>query len=53
MANREAVIQVAISNLNAGIFPSQRAAAKAYNIPIATLSRRVRGSQNWQNSHVY
>ncbi|KAF1978106.1 hypothetical protein BU23DRAFT_450977, partial [Bimuria novae-zelandiae CBS 107.79] len=30
-----------------------RAAAKAYNIPIATLSRRVRGSQNWQNSHVY
>ncbi|KAF1978682.1 hypothetical protein BU23DRAFT_550084 [Bimuria novae-zelandiae CBS 107.79] len=53
MANREAAIQAAISDLNAGIFPSQRAAIKAYNILIATLSRRERGSQNWQNSHVY
>ena len=53
MANREAAFQAAISDLNAGVFPSQRAAAKAYNIPLATLSRRVRGSQNWQNSHIH
>ena len=53
MDNREAAFQAAISDLNAGVFSSQRAAAKAYNIPRATLSARIRGSQNSQNSHVY
>ncbi|KAL5371218.1 hypothetical protein DPSP01_014414, partial [Paraphaeosphaeria sporulosa] len=53
MANREAAFQAAISDLNVGVFRSQRAAEKAYNTPLATLSRRVRGSQNWQNSHIH
>ncbi|EFQ94906.1 hypothetical protein PTT_07266 [Pyrenophora teres f. teres 0-1] len=53
MDAREAAIQAAIKNLNSGVFPSQRAAAKAYAIPRATLSARMRGQQTSQTSHVY
>ena len=53
MANREATIQAAISDLNAGVYPSQRAAAKAYNIPRSTLAARLRGTQTRQFSHKY
>ncbi|RMZ67342.1 transposase [Pyrenophora seminiperda CCB06] len=53
MATREESIQAAIRDLNAGVFPSQRAAAKAYNLPQATFSARLRGARNSQASHVY
>jgi hypothetical protein len=53
MDTREESIQAAIRDLNSGVFHSQRAAAKAYNIPQATFSKRVRGTQNSQTSHVY
>ena len=53
MDNREAAIQAAISDINTGVFSSQRAAANAYQIPRATLSARMRGRQASQNNHVY
>ena len=53
MGDREAAIQAAISDINAGVFLSQRAAAKAYNIPQSTISTRIRGRQSNQASHVY
>ena len=53
MDTREESIQAAIRDLNAGVFQSQRAAAKAYNLPQATFSARVRGARNSQTSHVY
>jgi len=53
MGDREAAIQAAISDIDAGVFLSQRAAAKAYNIPQSTISTRIRGRQSNQASHVY
>ena len=53
MDNHEESIQAAIRDLNTGVFSSQRAAAKAYKIPQATLSARIRGTQSSQTSHVY
>ena len=53
MDTREESIQAAIRDFNAGVFTSQRSAAKAYNIPQATFSARIRGIQNSQTSHVY
>ncbi|RII10284.1 hypothetical protein CUC08_Gglean006274 [Alternaria sp. MG1] len=53
MGDREAAIRAAISDIDAGVFLSQRAAAKAYNIPQSTISTRIRGRQSNQASHVY
>jgi hypothetical protein len=53
MNTREESIQAAIRDLNAGIFSSQRAAARAYNIPQSTISTRLHGKQNNRDSHVY
>jgi hypothetical protein len=44
MANREANIQLAIADLQSRVYPSIRAAAKAYNIPQTTLTARVNGT---------
>lgn len=51
MDARELSIQSAIRDFNAGIYPSQRAAAKAYNIPAPTLSARIRGATDSRTSH--
>ena len=51
MDAREFAIQSAISDFNAGVYSSQRAAAKAYGIPQSTLSTRVNGVQNRRVSH--
>jgi len=53
MDPREAAIQAAISDVVSGVFTSQRAAAKAYNIPRSTLAARLRGTQTRQFSHEY
>ncbi|OWY56620.1 CENP-B protein [Alternaria alternata] len=53
MDPREAAIQAAISNVVSGVFTSQRAAAKAYNIPRSTLAARLRGTRTRQFSHEY
>ncbi|KAF2688263.1 hypothetical protein K458DRAFT_295462 [Lentithecium fluviatile CBS 122367] len=44
MDTRELAIQRAISNFNTGVYSSQRAAAKAYGIPLSTLHGRLRGA---------
>ena len=53
MDTREAAIQAAIRDIDAGVFLSQRAAAKAYSIPQSTISTRIHGRQSNQASHVY
>ena len=51
MNAREVAIQSAIRDFNAGIYTSQRAAAKAYGIPPPTLSSRIRGATDSRTSH--
>ena len=51
MDAREQAIQLAISDLNSGVYSSQRAAAKAYGIPLSTLHGRLRGATNSRRSH--
>ena len=51
MAARELAIQSAIADLNAGIYPSQRAAAAAYSLPQSTLSTRLSGSASRRSAH--
>jgi hypothetical protein len=51
MDAREAALQSAISDLNTGVYSSQRAAAKAYGIPRSTLSTRLNGVTNRRISH--
>lgn len=51
MDAREVAIQSAINDFNAGLYPSQRAAAKAYNVPPPTLSARIRGTTDRAASH--
>jgi transposase len=45
MDPRELAIQSAICDLNAGVFTSQRKAAKAYGVPRSTLQERINGRQ--------
>ena len=51
MDPREHAIQLAISDLGAGIYSSQRAAAKAYGIPRSTLQERLKGRTSSALSH--
>jgi hypothetical protein len=51
MDPREQAIQLAISDYDAGIYPSKRAAAKAYNVPESTLRNRLNGAINSATSH--
>ncbi|OCK82610.1 hypothetical protein K432DRAFT_471454 [Lepidopterella palustris CBS 459.81] len=44
MPNREDSIQLAIADLESGIFTSQRQAAAKYKIPRSTLASRLAGS---------
>ena len=53
MNARETVINSAINDLSAGIFLSQRAAAKEYKIPESTLRGRMKGRTNSQLSHQF
>jgi len=50
---REAGISAAINDYHAGIYRSQRAAAKAYGIPPSTLRDRINGATNSAISHQY
>ena len=43
MTDREFKIQQAIANYNASVFPSKRAAAKAYSVLRSTMSDRENG----------
>lgn len=45
MDARELAIQSAISDLNAGVYPSQRKAAQAWGVPRSTLQERINGRQ--------
>ncbi|XPS75829.1 hypothetical protein M3J07_007895 [Ascochyta lentis] len=45
MDAREAAIQLAIHDLNSGVFTSQRKAAKAYGVPRSSLQERLKGRQ--------
>jgi hypothetical protein len=51
MDPREHAIEAAISDYSAGLYPSKRAAAKAYNLPESTLRSRLNGSTNSVASH--
>jgi hypothetical protein len=53
MAYTEADIQTAIACYNAGIFKSQRAAAKAYGIPRTTFCERLQGATDARSSHAH
>ena len=53
MNARETAINSAINDLSAGIFLSQRAAAKEYKIPESTLRGRIKGRTNSQLSHQF
>lgn len=48
---REAAIELAIKDYLAGLYSSQRAAAKAYGIPPSTLRGRINGATNSAISH--
>ena len=51
MDARELAIQSAISDLNADLYSSQRAAVKAYGVPQSTLSTRLHGATTSATSH--
>jgi len=51
MDSRETAIELAIQDLNAGVFASQRAAAKAYGIPRTTLQDRLKGATDRVSGH--
>ncbi|KAF2688300.1 hypothetical protein K458DRAFT_464661 [Lentithecium fluviatile CBS 122367] len=53
MANNKVNIQAALANYNAGIFTSQQAAAKAYNIPQSTFVDRLKGATTMRASHYH
>lgn len=53
MDAREEAIQSTIRGIISGVFPSQRAAAKAYNLPQSTISTRINGRQSNYASYVY
>lgn len=51
MDPREVAIQSAIADLNAGIYKSQRQAARAYGIPRSSLQSRLHGRQPHAIAH--
>jgi hypothetical protein len=51
MAQRELMIQKAIEDLKNGVYPSQKQAAAAYDIPRATLQERLNGRTNARVGH--
>ena len=51
MDARENSIQCAIRDLNAGVYKSQRAAARAYGLPRTTLRDRVNGATSRAIAH--
>jgi hypothetical protein len=51
MDPREAAIELAIQDYHAGVYTSQRAAAKAYGVPRTTLQDRLKGATNRATSH--
>ena len=51
MDSREAAIELAIQDYHAGVYKSQRAAAKAYGVPRTTLQDRLKGTPNRATSH--
>ena len=53
MEAKEVAIQLAIADINSGRYTSQRAAAKAYNIPRTTLQARINGRPNNAASHAH
>ena len=53
MNTREEKLEAAIRDLRSGVYPSQRAVAKAYGIPQSTLSTRLHGAQSSHLSHKY
>jgi len=53
MDPKETAIALAISDLNAGVYTSQRAAAAAYGVPRTTLRDRLDGATTMTASHQY
>ncbi|KAF2626477.1 hypothetical protein BU25DRAFT_312804, partial [Macroventuria anomochaeta] len=51
MVSREVAIDNAIRDLNAGVFTSQRKAAKAYGVPRSSLQARLAGHQPHAIAH--
>jgi hypothetical protein len=51
MDSKEAAIAHAISDYSTGVFPSSRAAARAYGLPESTLRDRINGATNYATSH--
>ena len=51
MPTREGNIQAAIGDLRAGLFTSQRKAARAYNVPESTLRERLQGRLPYATAH--
>ena len=51
MDSKEAALELAIQDYHAGIYKSQRAAAKAYGVPRTTLQGRLNGTLNRATSH--
>lgn len=50
MANQEGRIALALNSFQHNQFPSLRAAARAYNVPRTTLSRRLKGTLSKRDS---
>ncbi|KAI0569292.1 HTH-psq domain containing protein [Pyrenophora tritici-repentis] len=51
MDPREVAYSNAIHDLNAGVFKSQRQAAKAYGVPRSSLQERINGRQPYAIAH--
>ena len=51
MPTREGNIQAAIGDLRAGLFTSQRKAARAYNVPESILRERLEGRLSHATAH--
>jgi hypothetical protein len=51
MDPKETAIKLAIQDYHAGVYKSQRAAAKAYGVLRTTLQDRLKGTPNRATSH--
>jgi hypothetical protein len=51
MDSRETAIELAIQDYYAGVYKSQRAAAKAYGVPRTTFQDRLKGKPNRATAH--
>jgi hypothetical protein len=51
MDSKETAVKLAIQYYHAGVYKSQRAAAKAYGVPRTTLQDRLKGTPNRATSH--